>query len=237
MKEITASFLSSAPVRAAMSAPSAPASSASIPSSSSRQAGRHLPHRRLHPFQGVDPCGRGIRYGAAHGRGRPERVGISVESPAIDLGKTIDWKDGIVGRLTSGVTGLLHKARVKIVHGRARIPRRQDGGGDDRDRRPAHPRREHRYRHRLRAGGLAAPAFRRQRDLIDRGAHTARVPEQLVVVGGGYIGLELGIAFAKLGSEVTVVEATPRLLPQYDVELVRPVMRRLKDLGIRRSDR
>ncbi|MGO7420455.1 FAD-dependent oxidoreductase, partial [Rhizobium ruizarguesonis] len=46
-------------------------------------------------------------------------MGIRVEGASIDLGRTIAWKDGIVGRLTSGVSGLLQKARVKIVHGRA----------------------------------------------------------------------------------------------------------------------
>ncbi len=54
-----------------------------------------------------------------------------------------------------------------------------------------------------------------------------------MVVGGGYIGLELGTAFAKLGSEVTVVEAMQQILPQYDAELVRPVQRKLGELGIR----
>jgi dihydrolipoamide dehydrogenase len=52
------------------------------------------------------------------------------------------------------------------------------------------------------------------------------------VVGGGYIGLELGTAFAKLGSKVTVVEALERILPQYDAELTRPVAKRLAELGI-----
>ncbi|MCA0302908.1 MAG: FAD-dependent oxidoreductase, partial [Proteobacteria bacterium] len=60
----------------------------------------------------------------------------------------------------------------------------------------------------------------------------AEVPRRLVVVGGGYIGLELGTAWAKLGATVTVVEATDRLLPLYDADLVRPVARRLKALGI-----
>jgi dihydrolipoamide dehydrogenase len=58
------------------------------------------------------------------------------------------------------------------------------------------------------------------------------VPEKLAVVGGGYIGLELGTAFAKLGSKVTVVEALDRILPQYDSELTRPVAKRLGELGI-----
>ena len=60
----------------------------------------------------------------------------------------------------------------------------------------------------------------------------AAVPERLVVVGAGYIGLELGMAFAKLGAKVTVVEALDRILPLYDAELTRPVARRLKALGV-----
>ena len=52
------------------------------------------------------------------------------------------------------------------------------------------------------------------------------------MVGGGYIGLELGTAFAKMGSNVTVVEAQSRILPQYDSDLTRPVMKRLRELGI-----
>jgi len=58
------------------------------------------------------------------------------------------------------------------------------------------------------------------------------VPKKLAVVGGGYIGLELGMAFAKMGAEVTVVEALPRVLAQYDAELTRPVVKRLAALGI-----
>jgi dihydrolipoamide dehydrogenase len=58
------------------------------------------------------------------------------------------------------------------------------------------------------------------------------VPDTLAVVGGGYIGLELGTAFAKLGAAVTVVEALPRILPLYDAELVRPVAKRLAELGV-----
>jgi dihydrolipoamide dehydrogenase len=58
------------------------------------------------------------------------------------------------------------------------------------------------------------------------------VPRTLVVVGAGYIGLELGTAFAKLGAAVTIVEAQSRIMPQYDVELSRPVAKRLVELGV-----
>ena len=60
-----------------------------------------------------------------------------------------------------------------------------------------------------------------------------RRPDRLVVIGAGYIGLELGTAFAKLGTAVTVVEALPRILPQYDAELTRPVARHLDALGVK----
>ena len=58
------------------------------------------------------------------------------------------------------------------------------------------------------------------------------VPQSLAVVGAGYIGMELGIAFAKLGAKVTIVEALPKILPLYDPELTQPVVRRLADLGV-----
>ncbi len=58
------------------------------------------------------------------------------------------------------------------------------------------------------------------------------LPARMAVVGGGYIGLELGTAFAKLGSKVTVIEAEDRLLPTYDKALTAPVVKRLKALGV-----
>src|SRR5690606_35154310 len=60
----------------------------------------------------------------------------------------------------------------------------------------------------------------------------AALPGRLVVVGAGYIGLELGMAYRKLGSEVTVVEATDRILPAYDAALAKPVEASLRRLGI-----
>ena len=59
-----------------------------------------------------------------------------------------------------------------------------------------------------------------------------KVPETLAVVGAGYIGMELGMAFAKLGAKVTIVEALQKILPLYDEELTQPVARRAADLGI-----
>jgi dihydrolipoamide dehydrogenase len=60
----------------------------------------------------------------------------------------------------------------------------------------------------------------------------ASIPKKLVVVGAGYIGLELGIAYRKLGAEVAIVEMLPQLLPACDAELVRPVAAALRRLGV-----
>jgi dihydrolipoamide dehydrogenase len=162
----------------------------------------------------------------------PNALGITVEAPKLDLAQTVRWKDGIVGRLNSGVLGLLRKAKVKIVHGEARF---RDGKtvevetetgtqliraeavviatGSEPVELPALP-----------FGGAILSST--------EALSLQSVPQRLAVVGGGYIGLELGTAFAKLGAAVTVVEAMPQILPQYDAELVKPVAKRLADLGV-----
>jgi dihydrolipoamide dehydrogenase len=163
----------------------------------------------------------------------PNALGITVEAPKLDLAQTIRWKDGIVGRLNSGVLGLLRKSKVKIVHGQAKF---RDGKtvevetetgtqviraetvviatGSEPVELPALP-----------FGGAVLSST--------EALSLTSVPSKLAVVGGGYIGLELGTAFAKLGSQVTVVEAMPQILPQYDAELVKPVAKRLSELGVR----
>lgn len=159
-------------------------------------------------------------------------LGISVGPAKLDLAQTMRWKDGIVGRLNSGVLGLLRKSKVKIVHGPARF----------RDGKTVEVETE-----------TGTQLIRAETVVIATGSEPVElpflpfggpvisstealsltdVPQRLVVVGGGYIGLELGTAFAKMGAEVTVVEATAQILPQYDAELVRPVAKRLADLGV-----
>ncbi|MDP9811423.1 dihydrolipoamide dehydrogenase [Rhizobium tibeticum] len=160
-------------------------------------------------------------------------LGIGIEGATIDLAKTIAWKDGIVGRLNSGVSALLQKARVKIVHGRAAF---RDGKTVEVETETG--------MQVIRAETVVIATGSKPVELSDlpfggrvisstEALSLGEVPTRLVVVGGGYIGLELGTAFAKLGSEVTVVEAMQQILPQYDADLVRPVARRLDDLGIR----
>ena len=159
-------------------------------------------------------------------------LGISTGKPELDLAKTMLWKDGIVGRLNGGVAGLLKRAGVKTVEGWARF----------RDGKTIEVETE-----------IGLQVIRAEQVVIATGSEPVElpflpfagkvissaqalalteVPGRLVVVGGGYIGLELGTAFAKMGAAVTIVEAGPRILAQYDAELTRPVTRRLRDLGI-----
>jgi dihydrolipoamide dehydrogenase len=159
-------------------------------------------------------------------------LGISVGKPKLDLAKTVLWKDGIVGRLTSGVSGLLKKAGVKVVAGWARF---LDGKTVEVETETGQQ--VIRAEQVVIATGSDAvelPALPFGGKVISSTGALAltAMPRKVVVVGAGYIGLELGTAFAKMGAAVAVVEAQSRILPQYDAELTRPVARRLAELGI-----
>ena len=160
-------------------------------------------------------------------------LGITASDASLDLAKTVAWKDGIVTRLTGGVSSLLKKARVKIVQGWATF----------RDGKTVAVETE-----------MGTQIIRAETIVIATGSvpvelpflpfgenvisstgalSLTKVPEKLAVIGGGYIGMELGTAFAKMGAKVTIIEALPRLLATYDGELTRPVLKRLTSLGVR----
>ncbi|MFC2952032.1 dihydrolipoyl dehydrogenase [Marinicaulis aureus] len=168
---------------------------------------------------------------AAHFAG-DSAIGVKAGKPEIDFKKTVAWKDGIVKRLTTGVGGLLKKNKVRAINGWATFI---DGktvdvkGGDD--------------TYRIRAENIIIatgsvpvelPFLKFGENVISSTEALAlsAPPKTLAVVGAGYIGLELGIAFAKLGTKVTVVEAMDKILPLYDKELTRPVEKTLKRLGV-----
>lgn len=161
-----------------------------------------------------------------------DALGISADSASIDLEKTIDWKNGIVNRLNAGVGGLLKKANVKVVQGMARF---RDGKTVYVDGRNGELQ-IHCENVVIATGSepveIPSLPFGDQ-ILSSTGALSlTKIPETLVVVGGGYIGLELGTSFAKLGSKVTIVENESRLLAQYDEQLTQPIVDRLDQLNI-----
>lgn len=157
------------------------------------------------------------------------QLGIEVDVPTLDIRKSVAWKDAIVDRLTSGVAALLKKHKVQVIHGWAQVV---DGKTVDVDGQRIQ------CEHLLLATGSKSvnlPMLPIGGPIISSTEALAptRVPKRLIVVGGGYIGLELGIAYRKLGAEVSVVEAQERILPAYDAELTQPVAESLKQLGVK----
>ncbi|MFN7236669.1 MAG: dihydrolipoyl dehydrogenase [Brevundimonas sp.] len=163
-------------------------------------------------------------------------LGITAAAPAVDLSKTVEWKDGIVKKLNAGVAALLKKAKVKVIRGWAefadaktctvRTPE-SEGGGDIRIT----------AEHVILATGsepVELPFLPFGGDVISstEALSLNAVPGRLVVVGGGYIGLELGIAYRKLGAEVAIVEMADRILPLYDKALTDPVHKWLERHGV-----
>ncbi|WP_186089671.1 dihydrolipoyl dehydrogenase [Burkholderia gladioli] len=160
-------------------------------------------------------------------------LGISVASPAIDIGRTVAWKDGIVARLTGGIGSLMKRHGVEVLQGEARVI---DGKTVEVAREGGEPLRV-RGEHLLLAAGsepVALPSmpFGGIVQSSTEALSPSSLPRRLVVVGAGYIGLELAIAYRKLGVEVAVVEARARILPAWDEALTKPVAASLGKLGI-----
>jgi dihydrolipoamide dehydrogenase len=160
-------------------------------------------------------------------------LGIRASAPALDLPTLVGWKDGIVTRLTGGVAALLKKSGVRVVHGRAQIV---DGKTVDIATVDGATLRIGCAHLLLATGSLpvALPQLPFGGPVVSstEALAPASLPRRLVVVGAGYIGLELGTVYRKLGCEVAVVETLPRVLPAYDAELTRPVAASLRRLGI-----
>ena len=159
-------------------------------------------------------------------------IGVKTKKPEIDLAKTVAWKDGIVKRLTGGVGGLLKKNKVKAIEGWATFI-----DGKTVEVKTAEGVQKIRAENVVIATGSVSvelPFLPFGGDVISstEALDLADVPKNLAVVGAGYIGLEMGIAFAKLGAKVTVVEALDRILPLYDKEMTRPVAKKMKALGM-----
>jgi dihydrolipoamide dehydrogenase len=162
-------------------------------------------------------------------------MGIGVEGVKLDLARLVAWKGEVVGKLTGGVGGLLKNHKVEHVAGTGRIHDGRtvkvatpDGGERTIDCDDIV----------LATGStpLSIPgfAFDRQRVWSSTEALApARIPQHLLVIGAGYIGLELGFLYRKLGSQVTVVEFTEGALPGQDRDCVRVIERSLKQAGIK----
>ncbi|WP_101298097.1 dihydrolipoyl dehydrogenase [Halegenticoccus soli] len=171
----------------------------------------------------------------AYEAGHAEEMGIHAD-PAVDMSGMLEWKNGVVDRLTGGVEKLCKANGVNLVEGtatfadenRVRVAHGGDGQGSETIE----------FEHCIIATGsrtVQIPNF----DYADEpiiGSKEAleldAIPDRLVVVGAGYIGMELSTVFAKLGADVTVVEMLDDALPGYEDDVTRVVKRKAKNLGI-----
>ena len=157
--------------------------------------------------------------------------GVTFSEPKVDVDKLRGFKQGVVDKLTAGVGSIAKMRKVRFVQGRATLTGSRSmtvagPGGNT----------ELQFEHLILATGshptkiptlsLDSP---RMMDSTS-GLEIPDVPKSLLVIGGGYIGLELGTVYATLGSKVSVVEMTPGLLPGADRDLVGVLEKRLKTL-------
>lgn len=160
-------------------------------------------------------------YGLEHGKS------------TLDFSKTQKWKgEEVVNKLTSGIEALLRKYKVEIVKGTANFSSKHRISVVDGDDYFGYD-----FKHAIIATGsspIELPGFEFNEDILDSTGllNLKEVPESLVVVGGGYIGMELAFAYSDLGSEVTVVENLDRVLNAFEKDLTRPVLKAAKEKGI-----
>jgi len=156
--------------------------------------------------------------------------GISFGEPVIDIDKLREFKEKVIGQLTGGLKGLAKQRKVEVAHGRASFVNANQlkiSGDSEKiiD-----------FKHAIIAAGSSVvriPGFPYEDErLIDStGALELKdIPERLLVVGGGIIGLEMSCVYQALGSKITVVELSDTLIPGCDRDLVKPFQKRVSGL-------
>ena len=155
--------------------------------------------------------------------------GLTFGDPKIDLDALRGWKDNIITRLSTGLSGLVRQRKVTHLTGYAQFENSQSAsitGDGDIDRVE--------FEHAIIATGsrpIVLPIFALDTPRIldsTTALDLDEIPKSLLVIGGGIIGLELGSVYAALGSAVTVVEMTDTLLPGTDPDLIKPLETRLR---------
>ncbi len=149
--------------------------------------------------------------------------GLRFAEPEIDLDQMRTWKDAVVGRLTGGLGGLAKQRKIEVLHGTARFTGTNAMEVDGRTVA---------FEHCIIAAGSSAARLpflpEDPRIMTSTGAlEISEVPERLLVIGGGVIGLEMATVYDALGSKVTVVELQDQLIPGCDPDLVRPLHKRI----------
>jgi dihydrolipoamide dehydrogenase len=164
-----------------------------------------------------------------HESRRAKAWGVEFDAPRIDLDRMRAWKQDVVDKLTGGLGQLTKQRKIRHLRGFARFVDATTLSIEMSDG----PTRTLSFRQAILATGsrpTVLPGFPTDSPRVMDSTPALQiedVPKSLLVIGGGYIGLELGSVYAALGSKVTVVEMLPGLLPGVDSDLVRPLARKL----------
>jgi len=157
-------------------------------------------------------------------------IGVSFGAPDINLDRVREWKEEVVQQMVGGLAQLSRRRNVRYIQGRGEFQNSQSLLINTADGEQVLE-----YDHAILATG-SRPAtippleVDSERVLNSRTAlNLPDTPKKLLVIGGGYIGLELGQVYSSLGTEVSVVEMMPSLLPGVDKDLVKPLSQRIED--------
>ncbi|WP_458207413.1 dihydrolipoyl dehydrogenase [Haladaptatus sp. NG-SE-30] len=171
----------------------------------------------------------------AHEASNAEDMGIYTKLD-VNFGEMVEWKDGVVSQLTGGVEKLCKANGVSLMEGRAEFANENSArivhGGEGQGSETVD------FEHAIISTGsrpIEIPGFEFDGEHVLNSRQALAlddVPESLIIVGAGYIGMELAGVFAKLGSDVTVVEMLDSVLPGYEDDLARPVKKKAEELGI-----
>ena len=158
-------------------------------------------------------------------------MGIKFDKPQIDLNRIRAWKNQVIDKLTNGLLTLSRRRKIQFLQGRAIFE------GSDRVRLEGSEASQIRFRHAILATGSYSTPFRdipfaKESRIIDSAGalELPDIPQSLLVLGGGYVGLEMGTVYAALGSRVTVAVRGDRLLRGADPDLVDVLIFRLKEI-------
>ncbi|WP_221563971.1 dihydrolipoyl dehydrogenase [Alkalihalobacillus sp. TS-13] len=160
-------------------------------------------------------------------------LGITAENVKVDMNKVQEWKASIVNKLTGGVEGLLKGNKVEIVKGEAYF----SDTNTVRVTKDEYTSQTYKFKNCILATGsspIELPSFKWSDRVISSTGALAlnEVPKKMVVIGGGYIGIELGTAYANLGTEVTILEGGKTIIPGFEKQMSTLVSRRLKKKGV-----
>jgi dihydrolipoamide dehydrogenase len=165
---------------------------------------------------------------ASHG----EAFGITAENVKVDFGKTQEFKNGVVKKMTQGVNGLLKGNKIEIFSGEVMFINNTEARAFNDHESP-----RYRFKNCILATGsrpieLKPFPFGGRILSSTEALELQEIPSSMIVIGGGYIGAELGQMYSKFGTKVTIIEGADAVLPGFDKDMTRLVAKNMEKTGI-----